>query len=698
MATRTVWSKGGLKLACDVSDLPAPRPKQVFPLPDLTTAAYPFVTLSLDELNRSVVAVIDANLPSGAGEWWLHWNTATATRLAPVRVAAGGRAEIHNALPYEPYTAYLSRTDAGSNVTTYASRSITTTAAYALASDADVQTALTPSVVADGVTTQFLHTGPTVTCEDWRGVWTLSAAPRTNLIKQSKAYDNSAWTKFANGLATLPVVTANAGLAPDGTMTADRITFNRGGSASTDICTVIQNVTGQTVGNPYAPSLWLKSNTGADQHVMIYWSGLATGKGGGTITNVVTVTPDWQRFSCADLAANATLAVQFGCRVSYGDQTLDILAWEAQVETGTAPTPNITTGASAVTQTDITTANGLATLSPAPLKGAILRGVSSNAAQAAALAIPAIVTDHAAISLPNASYPPARLVYQTGGTPAGTFWQVNAAGTGWQTPSLGVAQLVGQIIAAQIAAGAIDVGHLAASLAIVGVIKSGGSGAVYNGTSSVKSTLGFKISGVPFTAMGADGVTHDVSADFSGPVMIAGRKAATITDRVFQPFNRLRNGSFAYSREPWGGGGEWVTDSSTANTGSIRIKGAPSGTPGTFVGSVTQTFTVPSNPGTVSLTVKDGLRVTGNTYGATISHTLKAYVLDVSTGTETLVATWSGTYGSSLDLPLTWTDRSVDISSYLSGGDFGLRLEMTLVNDYRVDLMEMFVDSVSIVI
>lgn len=196
----------------------------------------------------------------------------------------------------------------------------------------DLDLALGPSAMGDGVTTQFLAGAP----------------KRTNLLKYSRDFSNAVWTKYAAGAATLPVVTAAAGLAPDGTMTAQRITFNRGGSASGDICTVSQTVTGQTIGNPFAPSIWLVSNTGANQQVMIYWSGLATGKGGGTITNVVTVTPQWQRFSCPDLAAASSLAIQIGCRVAYGDQILDILAWESQLEPGDAVTENITTGASAV--------------------------------------------------------------------------------------------------------------------------------------------------------------------------------------------------------------------------------------------------------------------------------------------------------------------------------------------------------------
>lgn len=54
---------------------------------------------------------------------------------------------------------------------------------------------------------------------------------RTNLILRSTDVSASPWTTFANGGGTVSI-TANAGVAPDGTTTATRVTVNRAGSGA----------------------------------------------------------------------------------------------------------------------------------------------------------------------------------------------------------------------------------------------------------------------------------------------------------------------------------------------------------------------------------------------------------------------------------------------------------------------------------
>lgn len=332
MSTRAEWSKTGLKLVLNVDTLPAPRPRQVFALPDLSATGHPFLTLSLlddpDIGPRAIVVTVDATLPETGGHWTLRWKSG-ASDFGRQIVGAGAVFQLNSTLPLTTYAFHLEHlSEVGGKLTRYSDAVITTPRSFRIPNTEEMHDALGPYTLADGVRTQYL---------------VRSNVRRTNLIKRSRDYAHASWTKFAAGAATVPVVTANAGLASDGTMSADRITFNRGGETSGDICTVSQNVTSQTIGSPYAPSIELKSNTGANQQVMIYWGGLAQGKGGGTITNVVTVTPEWQRFYCADLAAASTITIQFGTRVTYGDQVLDILVGDSQVETGTEPTPAIPT-------------------------------------------------------------------------------------------------------------------------------------------------------------------------------------------------------------------------------------------------------------------------------------------------------------------------------------------------------------------
>jgi hypothetical protein len=72
--------------------------------------------------------------------------------------------------------------------------------------------------VGDGVTTAFqLQRTIGGTVQDLWGTWPTSSKPRTNLCTFSEALDNAAWTKTASS------ATANAGIAPDGNVTAEKL-------------------------------------------------------------------------------------------------------------------------------------------------------------------------------------------------------------------------------------------------------------------------------------------------------------------------------------------------------------------------------------------------------------------------------------------------------------------------------------------
>ena len=151
---------------------------------------------------------------------------------------------------------------------------------------------------------------------------TLSA--RYNLLTYSEQFNDAAWTTSAVGVATPPIVTANAGIAPDGTSTADRVEFSlNGGSTTGDFSQVLQQSDYKS-GVSYTFSIWLKSNTGLPQSILIFAfnTQLAT----------ATVTSEWSRFSVS-VTAGSTAASSAGVRIR-GTQTAgtaDILAWGAQL-------------------------------------------------------------------------------------------------------------------------------------------------------------------------------------------------------------------------------------------------------------------------------------------------------------------------------------------------------------------------------
>lgn len=151
---------------------------------------------------------------------------------------------------------------------------------------------------------------------------------RRNLLTYTEQFDNAAWQKLAANTGVVPVVTANAGTAPDGTTTADRVVLDRGaGTASGDVSRLFQSATAPASGTSVF-SVWMRSYDGSSSYTVR----LVCGNG----TSNVTVTPTWTRFSVVstDTSTNAQIRLQ-------GDQTqqtADILAWGAHINYGTTAT------------------------------------------------------------------------------------------------------------------------------------------------------------------------------------------------------------------------------------------------------------------------------------------------------------------------------------------------------------------------
>lgn len=175
-------------------------------------------------------------------------------------------------------------------------------------------------------------TQPTASARPTYGI--VPATGRRNLLTYTEQFDNGVWQKAAQGAAFTPVVTANAGLAPDGTMTADRVQFSRPTVASPNRSQVRQTV---TMGNDGTTlSVWMKSFSGADQNVSIVNASANLGNENFLVTN------EWQRFDIQSTSVLAVGSQQFWIGLHdtlTPDLAADVLIWGAQLELGSTATP-----------------------------------------------------------------------------------------------------------------------------------------------------------------------------------------------------------------------------------------------------------------------------------------------------------------------------------------------------------------------
>jgi hypothetical protein len=145
-------------------------------------------------------------------------------------------------------------------------------------------------------------------------------SPRTNLLGYSEQFEAAAWQK------TSLSVTANAGLAPDGTMTADRITASANGWWMRQASLPVAQ------GVDYTGSVWMRGVVARRVELVLL-------DGGGVTTVPVDITTEWQRYRFSFRSAdNVSMgSFQIGGTAMAGD----VFVFGAMLERGSSMTPYI---------------------------------------------------------------------------------------------------------------------------------------------------------------------------------------------------------------------------------------------------------------------------------------------------------------------------------------------------------------------
>lgn len=167
---------------------------------------------------------------------------------------------------------------------------------------------------------------------------------RTNLCTKSQEFD--AWNTSVAGAGSVPVVTANAAVAPDGTTTADKVVFAAPGAG--DISQIYSASFTAAASTTHTSAVYVKAFAAGDVGKQ-----LLTRHVGAAAYTVLTLTAEWQRLGSSEASgAGGARSFEILLRPSEGGSsgTVSCYLWGAQVELGSFASSYIATTTVAVTR------------------------------------------------------------------------------------------------------------------------------------------------------------------------------------------------------------------------------------------------------------------------------------------------------------------------------------------------------------
>lgn len=151
--------------------------------------------------------------------------------------------------------------------------------------------------------------------------WGLVEGAMSNLLPFSEDATNAVWWNKYSGASAF----ADTTIAPNGLMTADKITYNGAGAAGyLRVAISSDNPVVSVLGQVYTGSIWLKADTTTQLRIKLnHGVGLTT----------ITITTSWQRFTYTAIGNGVSNLSLIVWALAANNDPFTIYVWGAQIET-----------------------------------------------------------------------------------------------------------------------------------------------------------------------------------------------------------------------------------------------------------------------------------------------------------------------------------------------------------------------------